>query len=840
MRKKNKLYFHLLIVCVIVLGFVGNIELVWANNHERPMSQQIMAGSAEECYGIDLVIIVDQSGSMSREIIVGDQTFPPNDPNNRRVEAVYHAMDWLASNRLGLCTDVVHRIGVVGFGTDAKVYIPLNEGIISPDNHEDWVETFYRFRNQYYGEDLGITSTKRGFEVAQELYSEAGEIGDAPRKNLMIMITDGKPNPLGRGSSYEAQVFYLNEMKEFIQDNFYFDESIIAREEAMQRVINIYGSLDQIPVEVRNNVLADYPVTPDAYQSSYFVFFMAMNDAMPYLDTVGGMFEEIAEMQGGVLFDLDDNEISVLTTINQILSRVTGLSSLVVDCDPIAVLPYLSGVSLDFYKLSSAIEVIIVLDSHELINGGDMFGGDGDASFWGVDGYSVYGATEHYLFRQPPGGIWEFKTDVCRDIKASFRVFKPEIVLEESNLVFPHYPSPDDKFDPSTPYNFRFYIEDSNTGIPLVNDENYPIDMIADITMPGGEVEQVKFDFDIDDNHWLSTAVPVYEQGTASFVLTAEAECVGYPSELCPEPVFSVVSWEGEYLIGEVNHIVWSIIEPVDGSVSELNGPPLALPLLPLDVEIEVRNQDNTPLSYPEWVVSGEDSQNVFSAKLILPDGDVITKPLVARADNPARFYTTFDFLDDGRFVQGTYDLEVSMRDAWQRDQFFPELTQQSVSFTRQNPFFRTQWFWNGVKILSGVTVAAILGKIIYDHTNVVTGSLVFSNTSQEDKAFSLSKKKRRLVIKKHPSLRELGLRRIVVKNNPTSRSSGSMPISVTLERNDKRQFQMTLADVKTGRYPDSNNVNWQLTYSGGKQIKQKRNRPKPGRRGSQRPRKRQ
>ena len=64
--------------------FRPEIPLVKASEYVVPL---------DDCYSLDVIFIVDQSGSMS-----GDAGAAPNDPIGSRFEAPRYAMDWLANN----------------------------------------------------------------------------------------------------------------------------------------------------------------------------------------------------------------------------------------------------------------------------------------------------------------------------------------------------------------------------------------------------------------------------------------------------------------------------------------------------------------------------------------------------------------------------------------------------------------------------------------------------------------------------------------------------------------------------------------------------------------------
>ncbi len=70
--------------------------------------------------GLDLVVLVDQSGSMS-----GHGTSAKNDPYNVRNHMVTFTLDLMAEN--AVLNQVTHRLGVISFGTTVRIDLPLSE-----------------------------------------------------------------------------------------------------------------------------------------------------------------------------------------------------------------------------------------------------------------------------------------------------------------------------------------------------------------------------------------------------------------------------------------------------------------------------------------------------------------------------------------------------------------------------------------------------------------------------------------------------------------------------------------------------------------------------------------
>jgi len=836
----NKLRMSLIsLVCIIsglVIAFILFEDSVSAHNAISFPSST----ASNDCYAMDVVVIIDQSGSMSGGIDITGEPFQANDPNKRREQAAEHAMNWLASNKIGGCKDAVHRIGVVGFGSSSRTYMNLTE--INPTDYTDWNKDFKIYQDMVISENLKSTDHKLGFSAAKTLFNNVDSLGSLPRKKVIIMITDGRPHVYSRGSSPEAIRIYLEELVKQVGEDFPFAESVRERDQAFKEATNIYGSFSNIPLDVKANILTDYPVTNDEYENSYYIFIMAMNAAVPYLDDVGSYFAEISLAHGGRdIYDLANNESSVLIAIDDILSWVSGQNAIVGECGPVPINPYLSGGALDFYKVNTSVEIVISLDrSNPIGKGGEDFSGTGDSSFWGVTGYSSYDISEHWVFSNPPAGMWYFETDTCSNIKSSFKLFEAVIKSDSSEDVFPYYNFDGDIFDPAYPYSISIKIEDEDTGDFLINDPKYPLDVSAEVTSPGGALHTIQFAYNASRKEWVSDTVPVNELGTFTYRMVANAPCVGYPSDSCPNEFFVLFEHMGSYGVRNVAPVFFEIIDvqPVleDGSIFPVHGKPLELELIPFEVTVQVLNADKNPFSYSEWIESSATPYDIFNAALRLPGGETILADMVPLPGDGSQFFASFVFNEeDDRIIEGTYKVSITMNDTWRHDEFYAPHRFLELEVDRFDPFFRKPWVWLLIKSIIGSIIALIIGFLIYNNTNVVRGMLVFSSTSEGLKNFGLRPSTRTVTIRKHPDLRDLKLSSFTVKN---ANSTSKQRVTATLNCDNGKVINLSLTDVVGGgggtsaSYTASDHKNWRVSYQGkGNATKKSRKkRPDPNR----------
>jgi len=144
--------------------------------------------------GLDVVFLIDQSGSMGGRAFSDTSASSRNDPNGVRFLATQFGIDWLGNFRaqqalLGNNLDV--SASVIYFGDDAEVQLPL-VGITS-DSPALWQEERGALltplsEESYSGQNLGNTDFVAAFQTAfREIPA------DPDRLQVIILLTDGAP-----------------------------------------------------------------------------------------------------------------------------------------------------------------------------------------------------------------------------------------------------------------------------------------------------------------------------------------------------------------------------------------------------------------------------------------------------------------------------------------------------------------------------------------------------------------------------------------------------------------------------------------------------------------------
>lgn len=195
---------------ILLLSLVvpGAMSLVASSRAEetKPL------GSAPPYGGIDLVFLVDQSGSMRY-----------NDPYSQRANAIKWVLQYLGIDNLYARREAIHRVGVVSFGTDATIDLELTPLRALDEN--SWNALYAELEQKVVPKAMGNTDVLKGLELVKEVFDKAPR-RDATRLATrgIIVLTDGAPyregwqqDPRYAGTNFYTP--YFREMNEFIATN---------------------------------------------------------------------------------------------------------------------------------------------------------------------------------------------------------------------------------------------------------------------------------------------------------------------------------------------------------------------------------------------------------------------------------------------------------------------------------------------------------------------------------------------------------------------------------------------------------------------------------------------
>lgn len=190
---------------------------------------------SQDWTGIDILFIVDQSGSMGGEDFgMTGRNRPPNDPQGFRFKAPQYALDFLSGYRQSVITadDVRLRVALMAFGTDQRFLRDWTRLAEAPDGSfpdtivwdNDLQQIKYDFSADRFGAtNLGFTNFRDAISEGKALFERAPAL-DPSQKHLrvIIILTDGEacvPNEPGcETDAYSAR--HLGQVRDIVQNSF--------------------------------------------------------------------------------------------------------------------------------------------------------------------------------------------------------------------------------------------------------------------------------------------------------------------------------------------------------------------------------------------------------------------------------------------------------------------------------------------------------------------------------------------------------------------------------------------------------------------------------------------
>ena len=178
---------------IIILLFLFSTILIFTRSNTP-----IAFAQGGDITGVDVVFVVDQSGSMGGAAY-GSEIHPiPNDPHDLRFTGLQQMVQRLASYRMFYFANspVRFNIAVVYFGQTAPVIVEPT--IIDPDNPDEWEALGKRLQEQLTSEkfkkNLGMTDHLLGLKQAKKLLQTMEQEwpdGESHQQAIFI-LTDGE------------------------------------------------------------------------------------------------------------------------------------------------------------------------------------------------------------------------------------------------------------------------------------------------------------------------------------------------------------------------------------------------------------------------------------------------------------------------------------------------------------------------------------------------------------------------------------------------------------------------------------------------------------------------
>jgi len=603
-----------------------------------------------DCNAVDLILIIDQSGSMS-----GTGSGEQNDPDNFRIEAAQTMIYRLYMNTKFDCPRAVHRVAIISFGRQAEVDVSLTE--IGYGTQREDIDALIK---QVQAKSIGDTHPKLAISKAVDILESADPLGDLLRKRAVVLLTDGNPCVAQQGCVLGDYTFplqrYMDELKQQINEG-----------------LPWYG--------------------PENPRSVYF-WVIALNAQRDYLGTTGQDWKDVATGHGGELISLELNRQKIPGQLSDINRQIMGRTGEEILCDEwFYVDPYYRTALFSFHRADATIVMKIIKagENEDLeVSGGVVLQGNRIVEQYdptaetGTGGgliaeYDVIERSEFYVLKRPLPGRWMVTSeppDRCIEVE---KIFEPLTV--RANVLSP---TMDDRIPefPDSPYHdtgyphIRLRLEDE--GELVEQDPDFPITVRAAITDVTGTIHEL--DFEYSDGIFESVEpVPAPVPGLYNVHL------VGHTRHADPElkDPFRVFEVDASYTVLDVERFGFQVIEPTEGTGLSLNTVSQnRLTGKPVEVQVQMLDEDGRALD-PSGVIQGNVDE-ALEAVLYDPDGEELERLFLSQdLQAPDTFVGEFRQGQASLDPEGQYRMVVNFVGAYDTDGYEPAVDQAALSFRR-------------------------------------------------------------------------------------------------------------------------------------------------------------
>lgn len=193
---------------LLLLAVLGGVLTIGPGAAGAEPGPQPPAADTPAPPGIDLIILLDQSGSMSG---VGGRA---TDPDGRRVYTTQYLIDYLAFDNNFVNPDRSNRVVVIGFGSPGQAELAV------PPTYLKEAEDIQAAKAGVTAKNLGDTNFVSPLQMVRVVFPEAtdAEVIDGARRRLIVVITDGGPYDTREGMTLdgyfsEIRDYYANKLK---------------------------------------------------------------------------------------------------------------------------------------------------------------------------------------------------------------------------------------------------------------------------------------------------------------------------------------------------------------------------------------------------------------------------------------------------------------------------------------------------------------------------------------------------------------------------------------------------------------------------------------------------
>lgn len=184
---------------LLALFLLGGLAL-WAS--QKPARAENTHQGIEAASGLDVVFLLDQSGSMAN-----------TDPQNRRIETLKYILDYLFFDNTLVDETRRNRAAVIEFGDLAEVLLPFTD--LKNAEVVEAAKNRLRARNMSGAEGTaGETDVEEALKLARRLLSPETDgftkQKGGLRSRLIVLLTDGVPQFACQGAETPSYVFMFD------------------------------------------------------------------------------------------------------------------------------------------------------------------------------------------------------------------------------------------------------------------------------------------------------------------------------------------------------------------------------------------------------------------------------------------------------------------------------------------------------------------------------------------------------------------------------------------------------------------------------------------------------
>lgn len=673
---------------------------------------------ARECEPFDIVFLIDQSESMDPEVV---GFIRGSDPFDQRIQAVNWFINAMGFQSLFLCDErVVNRVGVIPFGTEVDEDI-LALAPIDPSNADEWEEDRDRLASEFEAKTLGGTNFISAFDVAEEMFSSAPSLGDdIERQRAIVLLTDGTPS----GSTVETTIGgYMETLSVQILTDFDPD----------QYYLWVIG-IDR------------FDMLPEGEQEALRVATNAWRDLTSnYLDA--------ADDTGSQYRQLGTSDSDIPVTFSTILEQLSPRGSIDVQCQNVAVEPYLERVQFEFFRTNpdNAVELTALLDGQEVT----FVGGEPDRPVDIDVQYLSLGLNEVYLFSNPWPGMWGVTLQVaeeCEQFQALYTPIQGRVNRVEPAGVVPQYIDADitgTAFDEDDPYYLKFEIVDQfGERLPFYSE--YPLNAEVTINFPGeSEPTVTGLAYNGEEDIWQTEdPLPAVSVGDYTYSLTGTALRVDGTERI------TIFTTAGIYEVGEKERFSWRVLNPLADTTSGIrSGIGCFTDASDLTMELEVTEYNNLNEAVANRAIINPaqpfvEPETAFLAQIETPSNETVEVPFSFEG-GPSNLGLYLAEVEGERLEEvGEYKLTVTTQSEIRED-WLARGQDVEIVFARDDTFVTSNLACQGSIGLSILLAVVVAGTAIYTFTDPPKGTLIFETAGGQNLfQVSVDRSRRKSVIR--------------------------------------------------------------------------------------------